>query len=180
MPTSSRKYLESGFCCYCKDLLHFLSRKYNWQLTNPLHEKKSLKGRLYSILCTQESQLEMCTNDSYGQGGYVVRNSEPSAMDVNAINKQQETALALADKLPYAEYGAKHARHVGKVSSLDPNSGSNILPSHNLVFLVPLVLFLIYIYDIFADKKNVGKVDEDLNLKTIVSDIKHEVLSQLT
>ena len=54
-------------------------------------------------------------------------------MDVNAINKQQETALALADKLPYAEYGAKHARHVGKVSSLDPNSGSNILPSHNLV-----------------------------------------------
>ncbi|XP_027340165.1 ankyrin repeat-containing protein At2g01680-like [Abrus precatorius] len=70
-----------------------------------------------------------------------------SAMDVNAINKQQETALDLADKLPYgdsaleikgalAEYGAKHAR-------------------------------------------NVGKVDEAMELKRTVSDIKHEVQSQL-
>ncbi|TKY60979.1 Ankyrin repeat-containing protein [Spatholobus suberectus] len=70
-----------------------------------------------------------------------------SAMDVNAINKQQETALDLADKLPYgesaleirealAEYGAKHARHV-------------------------------------------GKVDEAMELKRTVSDIKHEVRSQL-
>ncbi|XP_014510113.1 ankyrin repeat-containing protein At2g01680 [Vigna radiata var. radiata] len=70
-----------------------------------------------------------------------------SAMDVNAINKQQETALDLADKLPYgdsaleiqealAEYGAKHARHV-------------------------------------------GQVDEAMELKRTVSDIKHEVQSQL-
>ncbi|KAK7320077.1 hypothetical protein RJT34_04808 [Clitoria ternatea] len=70
-----------------------------------------------------------------------------AAMDVNAINKQQETALDLADKLPYgdsaleikealAEYGAKHAR-------------------------------------------NVGKVDEAMELKRTVSDIKHEVQSQL-
>jgi hypothetical protein len=70
-----------------------------------------------------------------------------AAMDVNAINKQQETALDLADKLPYgdpsleikealAEYGAKYARHV-------------------------------------------GKVDEAMELKRTVSDIKHEVQSQL-
>ncbi|OIW01957.1 hypothetical protein TanjilG_13821 [Lupinus angustifolius] len=70
-----------------------------------------------------------------------------TAMDVNAINNQQETALDLADKLPYgdsaleinealAEYGAKHARHV-------------------------------------------GRVDEAMELKRTVSDIKHEVQSQL-
>ncbi|KAL1327843.1 hypothetical protein HN51_037831 [Arachis hypogaea] len=70
-----------------------------------------------------------------------------TAMEVNAINKQQETALDLADKLPYgdpslvikealAEYGAKHAR-------------------------------------------NVGKIDEAMELKRTVSDIKHEVQSQL-
>ncbi|KAG5041749.1 hypothetical protein JHK85_014225 [Glycine max] len=70
-----------------------------------------------------------------------------SAMDVNAINKQQETAMDLADKLPYgdsaleikealAEYGAKHARYV-------------------------------------------GKEDEAMELKRTVSDIKHEVQSQL-
>ncbi|KAK2439534.1 ankyrin repeat-containing protein [Trifolium repens] len=70
-----------------------------------------------------------------------------SAVDVNAINKQQETALDLADKLPYgssaleiqealSEYGAKYARHV-------------------------------------------GKVDEAMELKRTVSDIKHEVQSQL-
>ena len=70
-----------------------------------------------------------------------------TAMEVNAINKQQETSLDLADKLPYgdsaleikealAEYGAKYAR-------------------------------------------NVGKVDEAMELKRTVSDIKHEVQSQL-
>lgn len=70
-----------------------------------------------------------------------------AAVDVNAINKQQETALDLADKLPYgssaleiqealSEYGAKYARHV-------------------------------------------GKVDEAMELKRTVSDIKHEVQSQL-
>ncbi|KAI5382801.1 hypothetical protein KIW84_070278 [Lathyrus oleraceus] len=70
-----------------------------------------------------------------------------SAVDVNAINKQQETALDLADKLPYgssaleiqealSEYGAKYARHV-------------------------------------------GKLDEAMELKRTVSDIKHEVQSQL-
>ncbi|XP_061351234.1 ankyrin repeat-containing protein At2g01680 [Gastrolobium bilobum] len=70
-----------------------------------------------------------------------------TAVDVNAINKQRETALDLADTLPYgdsaleikealAEYGAKYARHV-------------------------------------------GKVDEAMELKRTVSDIKHEVQSQL-
>lgn len=70
-----------------------------------------------------------------------------TATDINAINKQQETALDLADKLPYgdsaleikealSEYGAKYARHV-------------------------------------------GKVDEAMELKRTVSDIKHEVQSQL-
>ncbi|KAJ1437873.1 PGG domain [Sesbania bispinosa] len=70
-----------------------------------------------------------------------------AAVDINAINKHQETALDLADKLPYGdsaleitealtEYGAKHAR-------------------------------------------NVGKVDEAMELKRTVSDIKHEVQSQL-
>ncbi|KAE9607521.1 hypothetical protein Lal_00026872 [Lupinus albus] len=70
-----------------------------------------------------------------------------TAMDINAINKHQETALDLAYKLPYgdssfeikealAEYGAKYARHV-------------------------------------------GKVDEAMELKRTVSDIKHEVHSQL-
>lgn len=68
-------------------------------------------------------------------------------MNVNAINNQQETALDLADKLPYGdpsleikealnECGAKHARHI-------------------------------------------GKVDEARELKRAVSDIKHEVQSQL-
>ncbi|CAL0313816.1 unnamed protein product [Lupinus luteus] len=70
-----------------------------------------------------------------------------TAIDINAINKHKETALDLADKLPYgdsafeikealAEYGAKYARHV-------------------------------------------GKVDEAMELKRTVSDIKHEVQSQL-
>ncbi|KAF7827578.1 ankyrin repeat-containing protein [Senna tora] len=70
-----------------------------------------------------------------------------TAVDVNAINNQRETALDLADKLQYgdsaleikevlADYGAKYARHV-------------------------------------------GKVDEAMELKRTVSDIKHEVQSQL-
>ncbi|XP_028752486.1 ankyrin repeat-containing protein At2g01680 isoform X2 [Neltuma alba] len=70
-----------------------------------------------------------------------------TVMDVNAINNQHETALDLADKLQYgdsaleikealADYGAKYARHV-------------------------------------------GKVDEAMELKRTVSDIRHEVQSQL-
>ncbi|XP_061369036.1 ankyrin repeat-containing protein At2g01680-like [Gastrolobium bilobum] len=70
-----------------------------------------------------------------------------TAINVNAINNQKETALDLADKLAYGdssleinetlrEYGAKHARHV-------------------------------------------GKVDEAMELKRAVSDIKHEMQSQL-
>ncbi|KAL5553242.1 hypothetical protein UlMin_040643 [Ulmus minor] len=69
------------------------------------------------------------------------------SIDVNAINNQQETAMDLADKLPYgdaaleikealAEAGAKHARHI-------------------------------------------GQMDEAMELKRTVSDIKHEVHSQL-
>lgn len=72
--------------------------------------------------------------------------SYPS-VDVNAINNQKETAMDLADELPYgeskeeikealAEAGAKHARYV-------------------------------------------GQVDETIELKRTVSDIKHEVQSQL-
>ena len=70
-----------------------------------------------------------------------------TALNVNAINNQKETALDLADKLRYgdsaleikealAECGAKHARHI-------------------------------------------GKVNEAMELKRAVSDIKHEVQSQL-
>ncbi|KAG2708322.1 hypothetical protein I3760_05G186200 [Carya illinoinensis] len=69
------------------------------------------------------------------------------SVDVNAINNQHETAMDLADKLPYGELafeikdslveaGAKHARHV-------------------------------------------GQEDEAMELKRTVSDIKHEVHSQL-
>lgn len=70
-----------------------------------------------------------------------------TSLDVNAINNQHQTAMDLADKLPYGdsaleikeslvEAGAKHARHV-------------------------------------------GRVDEAMELKRTVSDIKHEVHSQL-
>lgn len=69
------------------------------------------------------------------------------SVEVNAINNQQETAMDLADKLPYgenafeikealAEVGAKNAIHV-------------------------------------------GQLDEAMELKRTVSDIKHEVHSQL-
>lgn len=70
-----------------------------------------------------------------------------TAVDVNGINNQRETAMDLADKLPYGEpaleikeslteAGAKHARYI-------------------------------------------GQVDEAMELKRTVSDIKHEVSAQL-
>jgi hypothetical protein len=68
-------------------------------------------------------------------------------MNVNAINNQQETALDLADKLPYGD------------SSLEIKEALSECCAKTA--------------------RHIGKVNEAMKLKRAVSDIKHEVQSQL-
>ncbi|CAN1138306.1 Ankyrin repeat-containing protein At2g01680 [Linum perenne] len=70
-----------------------------------------------------------------------------TSMDVNAINNQRETAMDLADKLPYGEAGLEIKEALREVGAIHA--------------------------------KHVGQANEAMELKRTVSDIKHEVHSQL-